>query len=216
MLRRCHIASVCLACCLVAAQVAGPIAADRDARAITPSGSPVWLDPWRALLFDNPAVVVMLENRHTAPITATLRIWLFDSGLRLRGSVDYCTQQVLDRHTRGTVFVPLDIPGVTLQDRAVVTVAAVGSGRTVWRLRQSEAGQLAAARAAAEGSTPHLDVTREEDGPGTWECPCDPSGGGGGLFHALWERRPGVERSHAPARFGLLGVVHVPLMPART
>ncbi len=174
MLRRCGLASICLACCLVAAQVAGPIAADRDARAITPSGSPAWLDPWRALLFDNPAVVVMLENRHTAPITSTLRIWLFDSGLRLRGSVDYCTQQVLDRHTRGTVFVPLDIPGVTLQDRAVVTVAAVGSGRTVWRLRQSEAGQLAAARAAAEGSSSHLDVTREDGGPGTWDCPCDP------------------------------------------
>ena len=45
------LAGVSAACGLfLLASVAGPIAADRDARVITPSGSPVLLDPLRALL----------------------------------------------------------------------------------------------------------------------------------------------------------------------
>ena len=169
------LAAACVACCLLVLGVAGGlVAADRDARVITPSGSPIWLDPWRALLFDSPAVVVMLENRHSAPVTSALRLWMFDAALRLKGSVDYCTIEVLERNTRGHVFVPLDIADVSVRDRAVVTVAAVASGHSVWRLRESEAAQLAAARVAANGSPAHLAFEREDGLRDAWNCPCDP------------------------------------------
>ena len=153
--------------------LARPLAADRDARVITPGGSPVWLDPARALLFDSPAVAVMLENHHTTPVTTALRIWIFDADLRLRGSADYCAAEVMDRNTRGQVLVPLEIPGVTMRDRVVITLSAVGSDRAAWRMREAESGQLKAARAAAQGAPAHLAFEREEGGAAGWECGCD-------------------------------------------
>jgi hypothetical protein len=168
------LAAVSAACGLfLLASVAGPIAADRDARVITPSGSPVLLDPLRALLFDSPGVAVMLENRHSAPIASALRIWIFDADLRLRGSAEYCTVQAIDRNTRGQVFVPLELAGITVRDHAVVTVSAAGSERSVWRMREGEAEQLDAARSAARGGAAHLGLVRDDDRPGEWECACD-------------------------------------------
>jgi hypothetical protein len=155
---------------------AGPVAADRDARVITPRGSPVWLDPLRALLFDSPGVLVMLENHHSQPVASALRVWIFDADLRLKATVDYCAIDLLDRRRRGSVFVPLGIPGITLRDRAVVIVAAAGSGPTTWRIRESDAEQLLAARAAARGSGAQLTFEREDGGSGAWECPCAPAG----------------------------------------
>jgi hypothetical protein len=155
------------------AWAAGPTAADRDARVITPSGSPVLLDPLRALLFDSPGVAVMLENRHSAPTASALRIWIFDADLRLRGSADYCTVEAMDRNTRGQVFVPLEFAGITLRDHAVVTVSAAGSDQSVWRMREVEAAQLSAARSAARGGPAHLGLVRDDDTSGRWACACD-------------------------------------------
>ena len=119
--------AVSIACCLVLALAGGVTAADRDARAVTPRGSPVWLDPLRALLFDSPSVLVILENQHSQPVSTALRVWIFDPDLRLKASVDYCAIEQLDRRTRGSVLVPLEVSGITLRDRAVVTVARAGS-----------------------------------------------------------------------------------------
>jgi len=148
-------------------------AADRDARVITPNGSPVWLDPWRALLFfDSPGASVILQNRHSATVTWALRVWVFDSDWRLRGSADYCTSEVLDRNTRRQLFVPLDIRGIAALDRAVVTISVVQSGRAVWTLRESEADQLRSARAAAQGSSAQLTMDSQES-QAAWVCPCE-------------------------------------------
>jgi hypothetical protein len=164
-----------MACCLLLVCAAGAAAADRDARVITPRGSPVWLDPFRALFFDSPGVLVMLENHHSEPVASALRIWIFDARFRLKASLDYCATEWLDRRTRGSVFVPIEIPGITINDRAVVTVAAAGSAQTAWRAREREAEQLAAARAAAQGSAAHLTFDRDDGGRGAWECPCEPT-----------------------------------------
>jgi hypothetical protein len=167
--------AICAACgAFLLASVAGPVAADRDARVITPSGSPVWLDPLEALLFDSPGVAVMIANQHSAPVAVALRIWIFNADLRLRGSADYCTTEMTDRNTRGRVFLPLEIPGITVRDRAVVTVSAAGSRQSVWRLREGDAEQLRAARFAARGDPARLTLVREDGRPGGWECTCDP------------------------------------------
>ena len=168
------VAAICAACgAFLLVSVAGPVAADRDARVITPSGSPVWLDPLQALLFDSPGVAVMITNQHSAPVAVALRIWIFTADLRLRGSADYCTTEVTDRNTRGPVFLPLEIAGITVRDRAVVTVSAAGSRQSVWRLREDDAEQLRAARSAARADKARLALVREDGGPGGWECPCD-------------------------------------------
>jgi hypothetical protein len=169
---------VSIACCLVLASAAGLVAADRDARVITPRGSPVWLDPLRALLFDSPGVLVILENQHSQPVAFALRVWIFDPDLRLKASIDYCAIEQLDRRTRGSVFVPLEVSGITLRDRAVITVAGAGSAGaagTTWRIRESDAEQLAAARAAAQNWGGQLTLDRDDGGSVAWECPCEPT-----------------------------------------
>jgi hypothetical protein len=168
--------AVCIACWLALAFAAGLVAADRDARVITPRGSPVWLDPLRALLFDSPGVLVILENQHSQPVASALRVWIFDPDLRLKASIDYCAIEQLDRRTRGSVFVPLEVSGITLRDRAVVTIAGAGTAgaaHTTWRLRESDAEQLAAARDAAQGSGGQLTLDREDGRDAAWECPCE-------------------------------------------
>ena len=165
---------VWIACWCVLTTAAGSIAADRDAEVITPRGSPIWLDPLRALLFDSPAVLMMAENQHSQPAAFALRVWIFDPDLRLKASLDYCGVERLDRRRRRSVYVPIEIPGVTLRDRAVITVARAASGETTWRLRESDAEQLAAARETARGSGGQLTFEREDGGTGAWECPCEP------------------------------------------
>lgn len=146
--------------------------ADRAAIVIAPDGSPLWLDPQRAFLFDSPGVSVVIRNEHSEPVSYALRIWLFDDETRLKGTVDYCTREVMDRATRGRVFVPLDIRGVTLRDRAVVAVVAAASARRSWRLQQTDGDQLAAALSAAKGLQGRLAFERE-DVSADWQCPCD-------------------------------------------
>ena len=168
--------AVSIACCFVLAFAGGLIAGDRDARVITPRGSPVWLDPLRALLFDSPGVLVILENQHSQPVSSALRVWIFDPDLRLKASIDYCAIDQLDRRTRGSVFVPLEVSGIALRDRAVVTIAGAGTAgaaNTTWRLRESDAEQLAAARDAAQGSGGQLTLDREDGRDAAWECPCE-------------------------------------------
>ena len=60
-------------------------------------------------------------------------------------------------------------------DRAVVTVSAVGSERTAWRMREGEAEQLNAARKLTQGAPAHLTLVREDGSPVAWECGCDAS-----------------------------------------
>jgi hypothetical protein len=169
---------VCIACCLVLVFTAEPTAADRDADVITPGGSPIWLDPLRALFFDSPGVLVMVQNRHSQPVASALRVWIFDPDLRLKASIDYCASEQLDRRTRGSVFVPLEVSGISLRDRAVITVAgarSAGTDGTTWRIRESDVEQLAAARAAAQGWGGQLTLDREDGGSVAWECPCQPA-----------------------------------------
>jgi hypothetical protein len=148
------------------------MSADRAAIVIAPVGSPLWLDPQRAFLFDSPGISLMVRNEHSEPVSYALRIWIFDDEARLRGTVDYCTREVIDRSTRGRVFVPLDIRGVTLRDRAVVAVVAAASAHRSWRLQQSDSDQLAAALSAAKGLQGRLAFDRE-DVAVDWHCPCD-------------------------------------------
>jgi hypothetical protein len=172
------LAAICVVNGLLLMSAAAPAAADRDARVITPRGSPVWLDPLRALLFDSPGVLVILENRQSQPVSSALRVWIFDPDLRLKASIDYCAIEQLDRRTRGSVFVPLEVSGITLRDRAVITIAGAGSegtAGTTWRLRESDAEQLAAARATAQGWGGQLTFDREDGGSVAWECQCEPA-----------------------------------------
>jgi hypothetical protein len=79
------------------------------------------------------------------------------------------------------VFVPLEVSGITLRDRAVITVTGAGSAGTpgtagtTWRIRESDAEQLAAARAAAQDWGGQLTLDREDGGSVAWECPCEPA-----------------------------------------
>jgi hypothetical protein len=147
--------------------------ADRPAIVITPEGSPVWLDPQRSLFFDTPSVWVMWRNEYGEAINYAVRIWVFDERSRLKGTLDYCTYDQLGSHTRGRTLIPLGIPGVTLRDRAVVTISSAASGRLVWRLRETESEQLDAALAAFRGSARPLSLERKESGATEWTCPCD-------------------------------------------
>jgi len=149
------------------------LAADRPARVITPQGSPVWLDPQRALLFDSPAVWVMRRNEFTAPVNYALRIWVVDEHSNVKGTQDYCTYDTIDRASRGGILVPLEIPAVTLHDRAVVAVSGAASERVSWTLRETEREQLDAALAAANGSADRLTLERKNAAPGGWSCSCD-------------------------------------------
>src|SRR5262252_7499064 len=102
-------------------------AADRDAKVITPSNSPVELDPFRAFLFDTPLLTVTVRNRGSRPVLYALRVWIFEANGDLKGTLDYCAGDELGGSMRGRVNVPIDIKGVTLRDRAVVTVMRAGS-----------------------------------------------------------------------------------------
>ena len=164
------------------------ISADRSAIVIATAGSPVWLDPQRAILFDSPGISLMVRNEHSESVNYTLRIWIFDDRSRLRGTLEHCTREVLDRSTRGLVFVPLDIRGVTLRDHAVVAVVGAASARRSWRLRQTESDQLAAALAAAKGLPGHLSFERNDVGV-EWQCPCVCS-----AIQALCDRQCGRQR----------------------
>jgi hypothetical protein len=162
-------------CALLVGLVAGSAAAaDRPAYVITPAGSPLWLDPSRALLFDSPAVSVSVENHDTGPVSFTLRIWIFDSQDRLKGTMDYCVAGALGRGMRGDYFVPLDVGGVTARDRGVVTVLAAESAAAAWRVEQSTPGQLSAALAEVRRFGGRLSVTRSTaPRPGAPRCPCE-------------------------------------------
>jgi hypothetical protein len=162
-----------IVCMPLIAGAAALVAADRPARVITPQGSPVWLDPQRSLLFDSPAVTVIRRNESTAPVDHALRIWVFDERSALRGTQDYCSYETLGRDTRSLMLVPLEIPGVTMRDAAVVTVPAAASDRFAWTLAESEAEQLDAARSAARGPARRLSLQRQEASPEGWQCPCD-------------------------------------------
>ena len=120
-------------------------AADRTAGVITPEGSPVWIDPWRATLFDTPALWVSITNRHSAPVAFTLRVWVFDQSNQLRGTTSWCVSTPVDRSMRGVFHIPLEIRGVTARDRGVVTVESAVGGRVRWALRETPEEQLAAA-----------------------------------------------------------------------
>jgi hypothetical protein len=160
---------------------------------ITPRGSPVWLDPLRALLFDSPGVLVILENQHSQPVSSALRVWIFHPDLRLKASIDYCAIEQLDRRTRGSVFVPLEVSSITLRDRVVITVAGAGTtgmAGATWRIRESEAEQLAAARAAAQGWGGQLTLDREDGRSVAWECPCEPAAIEGSCAERCAERGP--------------------------
>jgi hypothetical protein len=151
----------------------GPIPADRPAIVIAAAGSPVWLDPQRALFFDAPSILLVVRNEHTEPVNYHLRIWIFDDRSHLKGTVGYCTEHLLDRATRARVFVPLDMRGVTLRDRAVVSVVRAASARRSWRLQQTDSEQLAAAEAAATGLRAQLSFERS-DMAVEWQCPPEP------------------------------------------
>ena len=146
-------------------------AADRPARVITPEGSPIWLDPQRTLVFDAPSVVVMLRNENSQPANYALRIWVFDESSHLKGTQDFCTYDAIGGHTRGWIAVPINITGVTLRDRTVVSVIAASSGQASWSLREDASTQLEAALAAARGSRARLTFQREAATPGGWNCP---------------------------------------------
>jgi hypothetical protein len=147
--------------------------ADRPALVITPEGSPIWLDPQRAVLFDTPAIALMVRNEHGDPVNYALRLWIFDERSRLKGTLDYCTRDVLDRHTRGRILIPLEIQGVTIRDRAVVTVMSASSARDAWRLQQSDTEQFGAALSVSKDLRADLSVVRFDAGPGEWSCPCE-------------------------------------------
>ena len=204
------LAAACVACCLLVLGVAGGlVAADRDARVITPSGSPIWLDPWRALLFDSPAVVVMLENRHSAPVTSALRLWMFDAALRLKGSVDYCTIEVLDRNTRGHVFVPLDIADVSRarsccchrRRRGVRAQCVEAPGE---RSRPAGGGAGSGERLARAPG-----VRARGRIEGCVGLPVRPAGRRGDVRPALRRHRAGQAWSLAAAEHRLRGLVHM-------
>jgi hypothetical protein len=148
--------------------------ADRTARTITPEGSPLWIDPFRATLFDTPALSVSVTNQHAAPLQFTLRIWVFDQSERLRGTMLYCVNTPLDRSMRGVFYVPLDIRGVTPRDRGVVTVESVVGDRILWTLQEPPEEQVEAARAEVRGFSGRLSFARHDsEAVGPFTCPCD-------------------------------------------
>ncbi len=149
-------------------------AADRDAKVITPSNSPVELDPFKAFLFDTPLLTVSVRNKGSGPVSYALRVWIFEADGDLKGTLDYCTGDELGGGTRWRVNIPIDIKGVTLRDRAVVTVLRAGSGRATWTLSDSDADQIDIARRAANGSGGGLTFTKGDNREATpWTCPCD-------------------------------------------
>jgi hypothetical protein len=149
-------------------------AADRPAYVIVPDRSPIWLDQSRATLFDTPAVSVSVENRGRAPATFTLRIWIFDGQDRLRGTMDYCVAEPLDRAMRGIYYIPLAIAGITARDRGVVTVAAARTEASSWHLSDTSDQQFTAALAEVRRYAARLSL--EQAGPlpdGVALCPCE-------------------------------------------
>src|SRR5258707_3492506 len=98
---------IALVVCAVLAGTSGARAADREARVINPEGSPLYLDPQRAVLFDTPLVWVGIRNEHTAPVSYELRLWIFRSDGTVLGTLDYCTGDVLDRAMRSTLTMPV-------------------------------------------------------------------------------------------------------------
>jgi len=114
-----------------------------------------------------------VRNEHNEPVNYALRIWIVDERGRVKGTQEYCAADPIARATRGPVFLPVEIPGVTLRDRAVVTVSSAASGQFQWRLRENDAEQLTAIVTSARGATGRLSFQREASVPGGWVCPCD-------------------------------------------
>lgn len=164
--------SAAMALVTVAALTAG--AADRTAGVITPDGSPLFIDPFRATLFDTPALTVSVANRHSEPLSFTLRIWVFDSSSQLRGTMTWCTSTPVDRNMRGVFNIPLEIRGVTARDRGVVTVESAVGTRARWALRETPDDQFAAALSEARGSGGRLSMERlARDDREPFTCPCE-------------------------------------------
>ena len=145
--------------------------ADRPAIVITPQGSPVWLDSQRSFLFDTPSVWVGWRNDLSQSVHYALRVWIFDERSQLKGTLDYCDDGTLGSQTRGRTLIPLDIPGVTLRDRAVVAVVSAATDRVAWRLRETDSEQLDAALIASKGSAARLSFARDDKRSGPWTCP---------------------------------------------
>jgi hypothetical protein len=149
-------------------------AADRTAGVITPEGSPVWIDPWRATLFDTPALTLSITNRHSDPVAFTLRVWIFDQSNQLRGTTTWCVSTPVDRSMRGVFHIPLEIRGVTARDRGVVTVESAAGGRVRWALRETPEEQFAAALDDVRGSGGRLSMERlDRDEREPIICPCE-------------------------------------------
>jgi hypothetical protein len=149
-------------------------AADRTAGVITPDGSPLYIDPWRATLFDTPALTVSITNRHSDPVAFTLRVWVFDQSNQLRGTMTWCVSTPVDRSMRGVFNIPLEIRGVTARDRGVVTVESAVGGRVRWALRETPEEQLAAALDDVRGSGGRLSMERlDRDEREPFACPCE-------------------------------------------
>jgi len=149
-------------------------AADRDAKVITPANSPVELDPFKAFLFDTPLLTVSVRNKGTSPVSYALRVWIFEADGDLKGTLDYCVGDELGGGMRWRVNIPIDIKGVTLRDRAVVTVLRAGSGRATWTLSYTDDDQMEVARRAANGSGGGLAFDRHDNREAVpWTCPCD-------------------------------------------
>ena len=145
--------------------------ADKPATVITPDGSPVWLDSQRSFFFDAPSLWVAWRNELRESVNYALRIWIFDERSQLKGTLDYCGDDILGSHTRGRTLIPVDIPGVTLRDRAVVAVVAAAADKVAWRLRETGSEQIDAALIASKGSPARLSFERDDKYSGSWNCP---------------------------------------------
>ena len=149
-------------------------AADRTAGVITPDGSPLYIDPWRATLFDTPALSVSITNRHSTPVVFTLRVWVFDQSDQLRGTTTWCMSTPVDPSMRGVFYIPLEIRGVTARDRGVVTVESAAAERVRWALHEGPEEQLAAALDDVRGSGGRLSMERlDRDEQEPFTCPCE-------------------------------------------
>lgn len=148
-------------------------AQDKPVSVVDTDPMPVSVEAGTFFLFGGQ-VTLSVRNRHTAPVIATLRAWVFDQRGRLKGTTSYCVAEWIDRGTRRVLSFNLDVAGLVSSDDVTVGVEQVVSERQSWGVADGPDVAIAQARRGGIGGRGRLRLEEwRTDSATATPCPCE-------------------------------------------